>query len=51
VEVSDDLTQWSTASGTLAEGGRVEFVQPDMTGFKHRFYRVLPIAIGALDDD
>ena len=51
MEVSDDLTQWSTASDTIAEGGRVEFVQPDMTGFKHRFYRVLPIAIGALDDD
>jgi len=51
VEVSEDLTQWSTVSDTVAEGGRVGFVQPDMTGFKHRFYPVLPIVIEALDDD
>jgi hypothetical protein len=51
VEVSDDLTHWSTVSDTIAEGGQVEFVQPDMTGFTHRFYRVLPIVIEALDDD
>ena len=51
VEVSDDLTQWSTVSDTIAEGGQVEFVQPDMTGFKHRFYRVRPIVLEALDDD
>ena len=51
VEVSDDLTRWSTVSDTIAEGGQVEFVQPDMTGFKHCFYRVRPIVIEALDDD
>jgi len=51
VEVSEDLTHWTPVSDTVADGGRVVFVQPRVTGFKHRFYRVRPIMIEALDED
>jgi len=51
VEASDDLIHWSTVSDTIAEDGEVQFVQPDMREFKHRFYRVRPIVIEALDLD
>ena len=51
VDVSDDLIHWTTVTDTLAEGGQVEFLQPDMSGFTRRFYRIHPVVVEALDPD
>jgi len=51
VEVSEDLIRWVTISDTIAEDEQVQFLDSEMRGFKHRFFRVRPIGMAELDDD
>ncbi len=49
IEASDDLIRWVPVADLVAQEGRVQFDQPGMSGLRHQFYRVRPIAIEALD--
>jgi hypothetical protein len=53
LERSDNLQDWVTVTDGVAVDGRFHYVDPAPSGAGHRFYRVRPIVIQAMqvDDD
>ena len=47
LEISSDLTQWTSLGSVSAEDGAVHYVDPDAEGASssHRFYRLEPLAL------
>jgi hypothetical protein len=51
IEASDNLVDWIPVADAVAVEGRVQFAEPGMREFGHRFYRVRPLVMEALGLD
>jgi hypothetical protein len=50
LECSTDLKQWMPLCTNVVADGAIHFVDPDVDGEPHRFYRVVPEPVIELDD-
>lgn len=51
IEASDDLAHWFPVIDTIAEDGKVRVVDSEAATLKHRFYRVRPVVVEAIELD